>query len=55
MFSNKDEIRTLRVDLSTYQQEISLLKDDNNKWRDRFQTVLKKYGVCIFLIIIFTY
>jgi hypothetical protein len=53
VFSNKDEIRTMRVDLSTYQQEISLLKDDNNKWKDRFQTVLKKYGVSISLIIIY--
>ncbi|PKK77616.1 hypothetical protein RhiirC2_56708 [Rhizophagus irregularis] len=43
--SLEDEIRTLKVDLSTYQQEINLLKDDNNKWRDRFQTVLNKYGI----------
>jgi hypothetical protein len=59
LFSNskiKDEIRTMRVDLSTYQQEISLLKDDNNKWKDRFQTVLNKYGVrtsTIFFLIMY--
>ncbi|CAG8480545.1 16741_t:CDS:10 [Funneliformis mosseae] len=38
------EIRNLKVDVSTSKQEITLLKDDNNKWKDRFQTVLKKYG-----------
>jgi hypothetical protein len=46
----------MRVDLSTYQQEISLLKDDNNKWKDRFQTVLNKYGVrtsTIFFLIMY--
>jgi hypothetical protein len=47
--SKKGENDKLKLEIEKYGKELKLLEDDNTWWKDRFQRVLEKHGVCIFL------
>ncbi|CAG8756306.1 18933_t:CDS:2, partial [Acaulospora morrowiae] len=39
------QIQSLNLDRDSALQEVNILKQDNERWKNRFQTILQKYGI----------